>query len=277
MESRRLGLSGPLVPVVGLGTWQVFDVAPRESDGPTGVVRATLEAGGRLFDSSPMYGRSERVLGEALGPRYSDVVDVEQVHNLVAWTEHLRWMEEERDRGRISRLGATQYSPSAFTEPEWLMRSGRVQCIQIPYNPHERDVEARILPLAEELGWGSSPCDPSARDQWYAGTWTSPTWGWPPGSAATLRPDLALVDYRMTGPDGVWLTETIKQVSPDTQITLLTAYDEQSLSREATNAGAFAVLVKGCPPAKIIQALQSAWEFKTKGWLPRWADFDTDE
>ena len=94
-------------------------------------------------------------------------------------------------------------------------------------------------------------------------------------SAAALRPDLALVDYRMPGADGVWLTETIKAVSPDTQIILLTAYDEESLSREATHAGAFAFLVKGCPPATIIHALQSAWEFKTKGWSPRWAESET--
>jgi len=170
MEERRLG------PVVGLGTWQTFggDAALARE-----VVTAARSAGVRLFDSSPMYGGAERALGSALDGDREGVtvatkiwassldegrlqyarqrewfghVDVEQVHNLVTWREHLTWLEEEREAGRIRSLGVTHYSPSAFGDLAEAMRSGRFEVVQLPYNPHERESERELLPLAGELG-----------------------------------------------------------------------------------------------------------------------------
>ena len=182
MERRRFGRTGWEVPVVGLGTWQTFDIGPNQEDGAREVVEAVWASGTRFFDSSPIYGRAEGVLGRALGERRPEVlvatkiwtssldearsqfadqleffggrVDLEQVHNLVEWRGHLDWMEEEREAGRIAFLGATHYSPGAFDELEQVMRTGRIDAIQIPYTPREREAERRILPLAAELDLG---------------------------------------------------------------------------------------------------------------------------
>jgi aryl-alcohol dehydrogenase-like predicted oxidoreductase len=171
MEERRLG------PVVGLGTWNTFrgDEAMARD-----VVGAALGAGTRFFDTSPMYGEAERALGNALRDRrreafvatkiwtpdpeearrqyaaqldwFGDRIDVQQVHNLVAWEQHLPWLEAERADERLGRIGVTHYASSSFDELARALRTGRFDVVQLPYNPLQGQCERELLPLAAELG-----------------------------------------------------------------------------------------------------------------------------
>jgi aryl-alcohol dehydrogenase-like predicted oxidoreductase len=129
-----------------------------------------------------MYGAAEQVLGEALsGQReraivatkvwantrseglaqvkhalsfFGNLIDLYQIHNLVNWLEHLALLEQLRDAGQVRVIGATHYNSAAFNELRKVMKTRRIDAIQIPYNPLQRDVERDILPLAADLGLG---------------------------------------------------------------------------------------------------------------------------
>ena len=85
---------------------------------------------------------------------YGGRVDLMQIHNLVAWPAHLPMLEAARDRGQVGLIGATHYSPAAFGELAELMASGRIDAVQVPCNPAQREAERTILPLAGEPGLG---------------------------------------------------------------------------------------------------------------------------
>ncbi len=183
METRELGAGGVRVPVVGMGTWQTFDVRGTAAErSARAVVDAALAGGAALFDSSPMYGEAERVLGGALEGRrdaalvatkvwaataeegraqaeralrfFGGRVELYQVHNLVSWRTQLEMLERLRGEGQVGAVGATHYAATAFGELRRVMETGRVAVVQVPYNPLEREVEREILPLAAERGIG---------------------------------------------------------------------------------------------------------------------------
>jgi aryl-alcohol dehydrogenase-like predicted oxidoreductase len=251
MECRRLGNSELDVPVVGMGTWRTFDVvAPADQAKRRVVVDVALESGANLFDSSPMYGAAERVLGAALAGRreralvatkvwtpddreaeaqiaralgyFGGRIDVYQVHNLVAWPKRLARLERLRDEGQVRAVGITHYSHAAFPDLMTIMRSGRVASIQIPYNAPDRAAERDVLPLAADLGIGVIVMRPLAEGSLAAS----------PPPADRLQP-LASFGVR------TWAQALLKWVLSDPRIsTAIPATSNPTHARENAEAGA---------------------------------------
>jgi diketogulonate reductase-like aldo/keto reductase len=182
---RAIPSSGEKLPVVGLGTWITFNVGddPVLRDEAAGVMRAFFEAGGRVIDSSPMYGSSQEVVGYGLAKlkRKADVFsadkvwigsgddgpgqieesrslwgvrrfDLLQVHNLLAWEEHLPRLLEMKAAGHLRYVGITTSEGRRHEEIEEIMAIRPIDFVQVSYNVLDRDVERRILPLARDKG-----------------------------------------------------------------------------------------------------------------------------
>lgn len=180
MQTRAIPSSGEALPVIGLGTWSTFDVggSAREREPLAQVMRGLAAAGGRLIDSSPMYGRAEEVAGALLGEvpsafvatkvwtrgeargiaemerslGYFGHVDLMQVHNLLDVQTHLKTLRKWKAEGRIRYIGITHYQLSAFDELERLIASERLDFVQLPYSVRVREAEARLLPAAADNG-----------------------------------------------------------------------------------------------------------------------------
>lgn len=202
---RRIPSSGESIPVVGLGTWITFNVGddPVLLEASARVMAAFFEAGGRVIDSSPMYGSSQHTLGfglERLGrppelfsadkvwtssaergppqieqsrrnwgvPRFSLV----QVHNLRAWQAHLPMLFQKKADGEIGHVGITTSEGRRHDLFEEIMRTEPLDFIQVTYNVLDREVERSILPLAQERGMGvivNRPFRQGALTRWLEG------------------------------------------------------------------------------------------------------------
>jgi diketogulonate reductase-like aldo/keto reductase len=183
--TRPIPSSGEAMPVVGLGSWITFNVGddPVARDACADVMRAFFEAGGRMIDSSPMYGSSQRVIGYGLdklkqpaglfsaekvwissgsrGPgqieasrRYWGVprFDLLQVHNLLSWEEHLKTLLAMKAAGQVRYVGITTSEGRRHRDIEQVMRTQPLDFVQVTYNILDREVEDRILPLARDRG-----------------------------------------------------------------------------------------------------------------------------
>lgn len=183
--TRAIPSSGEAVPLVGLGTWITFNVGKdaRARDACAGVMQAFFEAGGRMIDSSPMYASSQDTIGYGLAQlgrreavfsaekvwvsgverglaqmeesrRKWDVprFDLMQVHNLVSWEEHLPRLQAMKAEGKLRYVGITTSEGRRHGEFERVMAGQKLDFVQITYNILDREVERRILPLAQERG-----------------------------------------------------------------------------------------------------------------------------
>ncbi|HUG86538.1 MAG TPA: aldo/keto reductase [Euzebya sp.] len=170
------------VPVVGMGTSGTLDLPDDQLALAAAITDAALDSGSTLIDTSPMYGRAEAVLCRALAERrpqaliatkvwtaddeeaerqittslayFGGHVELFQIHNLVGWRTRLDQLERRRDQGQVTLIGATHWRAQAYPELEEVMRTDRLDAIQVPYNPLEQRVSERVLPLAADLGLG---------------------------------------------------------------------------------------------------------------------------
>jgi diketogulonate reductase-like aldo/keto reductase len=184
VHQRRIPSSGEMLPVVGLGTWITFDVsAAAERAARSEILREFLAAGGRLVDSSPMYGASEAVIGEGLarigkpaglfsatkvwivgelpGRRQMEKsralwqlprLDLMQVHNFLDWEVHLPTMKAWKAEGRLRYVGVTTSHGRRHDLGEEILARERLDFFQVTYNLADREAERRLLPLAAERG-----------------------------------------------------------------------------------------------------------------------------
>lgn len=185
MISRPIPSSGEELPTIGLGTYNVFDVSStaEEIAMPQEIVDLLLGEGGSVIDTSPMYNRSEKVIGSVIdagSPRdamfiatkvwtngrdagieqmnrsaqlmNTDVIDLMQVHNLRDTDVHMKTIRDWQQDGRIRYNGLTHYTESAFNRLETAMKKHHPDFIQINYSLGEQEADERILPLAHDMG-----------------------------------------------------------------------------------------------------------------------------
>lgn len=180
---RTIPKSGETLPAIGLGTWQTFDVGNAATDraGPREVLRLFVDQGGRVIDSSPMYGKSESVVGdlaadtgtagklflatkvwtrgredgirqmeESFRRLRTNRMDLMQIHNLLDWKAHIKTLRDWKAQGRIRYIGITHYTESAYDDLAHIIETEDIDFVQFNYSIASRAAEQRLLPLALE-------------------------------------------------------------------------------------------------------------------------------
>jgi diketogulonate reductase-like aldo/keto reductase len=181
--TKKIPSTGLELPVIGLGTWITFNVGNNKGlrDQRTDVLREFFSLGGRIVDSSPMYGSSEEVIGYGLSKlnhpkslfsatkvwtssakeglqQIADSqklwgikkFDLFQVHNLDAWEDHLKTLLQMKEKGELGYVGVTTSHGRRHDELEKIMKTQPIDFVQLTYNIEDREVEEKLLPLAIE-------------------------------------------------------------------------------------------------------------------------------
>jgi diketogulonate reductase-like aldo/keto reductase len=183
MHERIIPSSGESLPVIGLGTWQSFDVSPSGYSSRKQVIEQLYNSGGSLIDSSPMYGKAEAVIGEltsqeefgeklfyatkvwtrgkkegisqmeeSLHLLKRSSIDLMQIHNLVDWKVHLHTLRQWKEEGKVRYIGITHYTDSMHQELEKIIKSEPIDFVQFNYSINTREAEKSLLPTAAEKG-----------------------------------------------------------------------------------------------------------------------------
>lgn len=209
--TRKIPSSGETIPAVGLGSWITFNVGndPVLRDECAAVIGSFFAAGGRLIDSSPMYGSAQAVIGYGLkkigapkdlfaadkvwtssasgGP--ADIrasiknwslpkFDLLQVHNLVGWQSHLPLLRDMKAAGAVRYIGITTSHGRRHDEVESIMRREPIDFVQLTYNTVDREAENRLLPLASDRGIAVIVNRPFRRGQLTRGFAPNPLPDW---------------------------------------------------------------------------------------------------
>ena len=185
MLKRVIPSSGEEMPVIGLGTSRVFDIerSKNELNAREKILDIFYENGGRLIDTSPMYGMSEEIIGitakkyieknrfflatkvwtegrengmrqieESFQKMRTDKISLIQVHNLLDWKTQIKTLRSLKDEGRIDYIGITHYKSNAFDEMIKIMKAEKVDFAQFNYSMGEREAEQKILPFCKDNG-----------------------------------------------------------------------------------------------------------------------------
>ena len=211
MTTRKVPSSGEEIPVIGMGSSDTFDVGDDAAsrDGLRGVLQSLVEGGGRVIDTSPMYGRAETVLGDlidelGLGPKLwfatkvwtrgreagaqqidasfarlrAKKLDLLQIHNLLDWREHVPTLRALQSAGRVRYSGITHYRADAHAELERVLGAEKFDWLQVNYSIAEREAEDRLLPFCRDRGIAVMVNRPFADGAMFARVRGRPLPGW---------------------------------------------------------------------------------------------------
>jgi len=208
MLQRQIPATGEKLPAIGLGTWQTFDVGRESYENLSAVLDTFKSRGGKLIDSSPMYGKAESVVGALTSGKESEgfffatkvwtegklsgirqmeesfsrmkrkQMDLMQIHNLLDWKTHLHTLREWKEEGRIRYIGITHYTDAMHEALVKVLTTEKIDFVQFNYSISSRHAEKRLLPAAADHGVATLINRPFGEGQLFRKVQGKPLPGW---------------------------------------------------------------------------------------------------